>query len=97
MEIITIVLNGEMTHADSMGNKAVIKPGDVQRMPPFIAVILTKITPWSLMAQPDAGYSCTLQRVRYRLANKRWHKKIKQGLIRTNPCPLRHQHTPSSC
>ena len=32
MEIITIVLEGEMTHQDSMGNKAVIKTGDVQRM-----------------------------------------------------------------
>lgn len=32
MEIITIVLEGEMTHEDSMGNKAVIKAGDVQRM-----------------------------------------------------------------
>ena len=32
MEIITIVLSGEMTHEDSMGNKAVIKAGDVQRM-----------------------------------------------------------------
>ncbi|MEA3437382.1 MAG: pirin family protein, partial [Thermodesulfobacteriota bacterium] len=32
MEIITIVLDGEMTHQDSMGNKTVIKTGDVQRM-----------------------------------------------------------------
>lgn len=32
MEIITIVLDGEMTHRDSMGNKAIIKAGDVQRM-----------------------------------------------------------------
>jgi redox-sensitive bicupin YhaK (pirin superfamily) len=32
MEIITIVLEGEMTHQDSMGNKASIKAGDVQRM-----------------------------------------------------------------
>lgn len=32
MEIITIVLEGEMTHQDSMGNKSVIKAGDVQRM-----------------------------------------------------------------
>lgn len=32
MEIITVVLNGEMTHEDSMGNKTVIKCGDVQRM-----------------------------------------------------------------
>lgn len=32
MEIITIVLRGEMTHKDSMGNETVIKAGDVQRM-----------------------------------------------------------------
>lgn len=32
MEIVTIVLRGEMTHEDSMGNKAIIKAGDVQRM-----------------------------------------------------------------
>jgi redox-sensitive bicupin YhaK (pirin superfamily) len=32
MEIITIVLDGIMTHQDSMGNKAVIGAGDVQRM-----------------------------------------------------------------
>jgi len=32
MEIVTIVLEGEMTHRDSMGNEAVIKAGDVQRM-----------------------------------------------------------------
>ena len=32
MEIITIVLEGEITHQDSMGNKTVIKAGDVQRM-----------------------------------------------------------------
>ena len=32
MEIITIVLDGEMTHQDSMGNATVIRAGDVQRM-----------------------------------------------------------------
>lgn len=32
MEIVTVVLEGEMTHEDSMGNKAVIRVGDVQRM-----------------------------------------------------------------
>jgi hypothetical protein len=32
MEIITLVLEGEMTHQDSMGNRAVIQAGDVQRM-----------------------------------------------------------------
>ena len=32
MEIVTIVLEGEITHQDSMGNKAIIQAGDVQRM-----------------------------------------------------------------
>jgi quercetin 2,3-dioxygenase len=32
MEIVTLVLNGEITHEDSMGNKNVIKENDVQRM-----------------------------------------------------------------
>ncbi|KPK44294.1 MAG: hypothetical protein AMJ65_03395 [Phycisphaerae bacterium SG8_4] len=32
MEIITVVLEGEITHEDSMGNKSVIQRGDVQRM-----------------------------------------------------------------
>jgi len=32
MEIITIVLDGEITHKDSMGNKTVIRRGDIQRM-----------------------------------------------------------------
>lgn len=32
MEIVTLVLEGEVTHEDTMGNKAVIKKGEVQRM-----------------------------------------------------------------
>jgi len=32
MEIVTIVLEGELTHKDSMGNAMVIRAGDVQRM-----------------------------------------------------------------
>lgn len=32
MEIVTVVLDGEITHKDSMGNTDVIKAGDVQRM-----------------------------------------------------------------
>jgi redox-sensitive bicupin YhaK (pirin superfamily) len=32
MEIVTIVLEGEITHKDSMGNHTVIAAGDVQRM-----------------------------------------------------------------
>ncbi|MFB9865510.1 pirin family protein [Rufibacter immobilis] len=32
MEIVTIVLEGEVTHTDSLGNNTVIKAGEVQRM-----------------------------------------------------------------
>jgi hypothetical protein len=32
VEIVTIVLEGEITHRDSMGSKTVIRAGDVQRM-----------------------------------------------------------------
>ncbi len=32
MEIISYVLEGELQHRDSMGNGAIIRPGDVQRM-----------------------------------------------------------------
>jgi hypothetical protein len=32
MEIVTIVLDGEITHMDSMHNTSIIKAGDVQRM-----------------------------------------------------------------
>jgi redox-sensitive bicupin YhaK (pirin superfamily) len=32
MEIVTLVHSGELTHEDSMGNRGVIRPGEVQRM-----------------------------------------------------------------
>ena len=32
MEIVTVVLEGELRHKDSLGNGSVIRPGDVQRM-----------------------------------------------------------------
>ncbi len=32
MEIVTIVLEGQLTHRDSLGNQAVIRVGEVQRM-----------------------------------------------------------------
>ena len=32
MEIVSVVLDGELAHRDSMGNASVIRPGEVQRM-----------------------------------------------------------------
>ena len=32
MEIITVMVDGALTHADSMGNRAVLHTGEVQRM-----------------------------------------------------------------
>lgn len=32
MEIVTVVLSGQLEHRDSMGNTAIIRPGEVQRM-----------------------------------------------------------------
>jgi len=32
MEIVTIVLDGELEHKDSLGNGGVIRPGEIQRM-----------------------------------------------------------------
>ena len=32
MEIVTIVLEGELTHKDNLGNIGILKPGEVQRM-----------------------------------------------------------------
>ena len=31
MEIITVMVEGALTHADSMGNSAVLRAGEVQR------------------------------------------------------------------
>jgi redox-sensitive bicupin YhaK (pirin superfamily) len=39
MEIVTVVLEGEMTHQDSMGNKSVIRQEDIQRMSAGIGLI----------------------------------------------------------
>lgn len=32
MEIVTVVLKGELEHQDSMGNGSIIRPGEIQRM-----------------------------------------------------------------
>ncbi len=45
MEIITVVLEGKIQHQDSMGNKTVIAPGEVQRMSAGTGVTHSEFNP----------------------------------------------------
>ncbi|MFP5504043.1 MAG: pirin family protein, partial [Candidatus Sericytochromatia bacterium] len=45
MEIVSIVLEGELEHQDSMGNKTRIRPGEVQRMTAGTGVVHSEYNP----------------------------------------------------
>ncbi len=45
MEIVTVVLNGELEHQDSMGNRGIIKAGEIQKMSAGTGITHSEMNP----------------------------------------------------
>jgi len=45
MEILTWVISGAVQHGDSMGNRAIVRPGEVQRMTAGTGVVHSEVNP----------------------------------------------------
>jgi len=74
MEILTYVVSGAVQHADSMGNRAVVRPGEIQRMTAGTGVTHSEINPspaeelhlLQIWIEPDRrGYDPGYEQVRY--------------------------------
>ncbi|MBM4246378.1 MAG: pirin family protein [Deltaproteobacteria bacterium] len=74
MEILTYVVSGAVQHADSMGNRAVVRPGEIQRMTAGTGVTHSEVNPspaedlhlLQIWIEPDRrGYDPGYEQVRY--------------------------------
>lgn len=85
MEIITVVLDGEMTHEDSMGNRTVIRSGDVQRMSAGTGLTHSE---FNLAGKPVHFYQIWIQPDRRGLRPTYDQKTFKATDWRNRLCPV---------